>query len=89
MLFRLENDSPLGFDNPTTPEHYWLCRSCSAAMMLHISKEGKVIPRALPARQLMVAPTGVISSRQSGRKGYCARTTGGISDFVEGDRNGW
>jgi hypothetical protein len=49
MLFRLENDSPLGLDNPTTPEYYWLCRTCSAAMTLHISKEGKVTPRALPA----------------------------------------
>jgi len=68
MLFRLENDSPLGLDNPMMPEYYWLCRSCSAAMTLHISKEGKVIPRALPA-PLHGDPQGsdfISSERQKG-----------------------
>jgi len=48
-LFRLEAGPVLRLSNPKKPEYYWLCRSCSAAMTLHISKEGKVIPVALPA----------------------------------------
>ncbi len=47
-LFRLETDSALRLSNPRKPEYYWLCRNCSAAMTLHISKEGKVVPIALP-----------------------------------------
>jgi len=68
MLFRLENDSPLGLDNPMTPEYYWLCRSCSAAMTLHISKEGRVMPLALPA-PVHGGPQGsdfISSERQKG-----------------------
>ncbi len=47
ILFRLETDPALRLSNPKTPEYYWLCRNCSAAMTLHISKEGKVVPVAL------------------------------------------
>jgi hypothetical protein len=68
MLFRLENDSPLELDNPMTPEYYWLCRSCSAAMTLHISNEGKVIPLALPA-PVLGGPQGsdfISSDREKG-----------------------
>ena len=49
MLFRLETDPTLRSSNVKTPEYYWLCGSCSAAMTLHISKEGKVIPVEFPA----------------------------------------
>jgi hypothetical protein len=31
-----------------TPEYYWLCPACSAAMRLHIGQEGKVVPLAVP-----------------------------------------
>src|ERR1700674_5713279 len=48
-LFRLETDPTLRSSNVKTPEYYWLCYSCSAAMTRHISQEGKVIPVALPA----------------------------------------
>jgi hypothetical protein len=68
MLFRLENDSALGLDNRMTPEYYWLCRSCSTAMTLHISKEGKVIPLALTA-PVHGGPQGsdfISSERQKG-----------------------
>lgn len=41
ILFRLETGPALRLSNPKKPEYYWLCRSCSAAMTLHISKEGK------------------------------------------------
>ena len=49
ILFRLEADPAVGLFNRRKPEYYWLCRNCSAAMTLHISTEGKVIPVALPA----------------------------------------
>jgi hypothetical protein len=49
LIFRLETDPTQRSSNPMMPEYYWLCRSCSAAMTLHISKEGKVIPLAKPA----------------------------------------
>jgi hypothetical protein len=49
MLFRLETDPTLRSSNLKTPEYYWLCGSCSAAMTLHISEEGEVIPVALSA----------------------------------------
>ena len=49
VLFRLEADPTLRLSNPKRLEYYWLCGSCSAAMTLRISKEGKVIPVALPA----------------------------------------
>ncbi len=49
ILFRLETDPVLRLSNPRSPEYYWLCRNCSATMTLHISKEGKVEPFALPA----------------------------------------
>ena len=49
MLFRLEPDPTLRSSNLKTPEYYWLCGNCSAAMTLHISDEGKVIPVALLA----------------------------------------
>jgi len=71
VLFRLETDPTLRSSNPMTPEYYWLCDGCSAAMTLHISKEAKVIPIARSQRQFMVAPMGVISSCHCGRKGYC------------------
>lgn len=67
-LFRLEADSTLRLSNPMMPEYYWLCRSCSAAMTLHISKEGKVIPVALPA-PVHGGPSGsdfIASMRQEG-----------------------
>ncbi len=48
LLFRLETDPNLRLSNPKAPEYYWLCRSCSAEMTLHISNEGHVIPFALP-----------------------------------------
>jgi hypothetical protein len=57
-LFRLETDPVLGLSNPKRPEYYWLCRSCSAAMTLHI-KEGKVVPVALPAPLPDVLHNGV------------------------------
>jgi len=47
-LFRLETDPALRLSSPKTLEYYWLCRSCSAAMTLRISEEGKVMPVALP-----------------------------------------
>jgi hypothetical protein len=47
VLFRLETDPTIRLSNPKRPEYYWLCRSCSAAMTLHLSQEGKVIPVAL------------------------------------------
>jgi hypothetical protein len=50
LLFRLETDPTLRLSHPMMPEYHWLCRSCSATMTLHISKEGKVIPVAIPAR---------------------------------------
>ena len=59
ILFRLETDPDLRSSNPKRPEYYWLCRSCSAAMTLHISKEGKVVPVALPAPLEGVPPSGV------------------------------
>jgi len=49
-LFRLETDPTLRLSNPMKPEYYWLCRNCAAAMTLHISNEGKVIPVALSDR---------------------------------------
>lgn len=67
-LFRLEADSTLRLSNPMMPEYYWLCRNCSAAMTLHISKEGKVIPVALPA-PVHGGPSGsdfIASMRQEG-----------------------
>ncbi len=48
LLFRLETDPNLRLSNPKAPEYYWLCRSCSAEMTLHISNEGQVIPFVLP-----------------------------------------
>jgi len=69
VLFRLETDPTLRSSNPMTPEYYWLCDGCSAAMTLHISKEAKVIPIARSQRQFMVAPTGgdfIASMRQEG-----------------------
>ena len=68
MLFRLETDPTLRSSNPMTPRYYWLCRSCSAAMTLHISKEGKLIPVALPAA-VHGGPSGsdfIASMRQEG-----------------------
>ena len=68
MLFRLETDPTLRSSNPMTPRYYWLCRSCSAAMTLHISKEGKLIPGALPA-PVHGGPSGsdfIASVRQEG-----------------------
>ena len=49
ILFRLEPDPDLRLSNPRKPEYYWLCHSCSAAMTLLISEEGKVIAAPLPA----------------------------------------
>lgn len=68
ILFRLETDPDLRSPNPKRPEYYWLCRSCSAAMTLHISKEGKVVPVALPAPLEGVAPSGdfIWPKRQNG-----------------------
>jgi len=68
MLFRLETDPTLRSSNLKAPEYYWLCGSCSAAMTLHISEEGKVIPVALPA-PVYGAPHGsdfISSTRQKG-----------------------
>ena len=68
MLFRLESDPTLRSSNVKTPEYYWLCGSCSAAMTLHISKEGKVTPVALPA-PVHGGPSGsdfLASMRQEG-----------------------
>jgi|ERR1039458_5595836 hypothetical protein len=48
ILFRLDTDPTLRLPNPKRPEYYWLCRTCSATMTLHNSKEGKVVPVALP-----------------------------------------
>ncbi len=59
ILFRLETDPALRLSNPKRPEYYWLCRNCSAAMTLHISKEGKVIPVALPTPIHGVSQNGV------------------------------
>ena len=67
-LFRLEADPTLRLSNPMTPEYCWLCRSCSAAMTLHISKEGKVIPVTFPA-PVHGGPSGsdfIASMRQEG-----------------------
>ena len=58
ILFRLETDPDLESPNPKRPEYYWLCRNCSAAMTLHISKEGRVVPVALPAPLEGVPPNG-------------------------------
>jgi hypothetical protein len=58
-LFRLQTDPALRLSNPKRPEYFWLCRSCSATMTLHISKEGKVVPVALPA------PTHGVSHRSN------------------------
>jgi hypothetical protein len=49
ILFRLDADPALRLSHPKTPEYYWLCHSCSAAMTLRINKEGKVMPVPLPA----------------------------------------
>lgn len=67
LLFRLETDPNLRLSNPKAPEYYWLCRSCSAEMTLHISIEGQVIPSALPA-PVPHGPQGseVIAERQKG-----------------------
>ena len=48
MLFRLETDRTQRLPNPRVPEYYWLCRSRSTAMTLHISKEGNIVMMALP-----------------------------------------
>ena len=49
-LFRLEPDPTLpGSSKSNRLEYFWLCGSCSAAMTLYVSGEGKVIPVALPA----------------------------------------
>ena len=61
VLFRLEVDPALRLPNPKQPEYYWLCHSCSSAMTLRLSREGKVIPVPLSAR--------VDSSRDSRRQG--------------------
>ena len=68
ILFRLEPDPDLRLPNPKKPEHYWLCQSCSAAMTLVISKEGKVIPVPLPAPVQGGAPRSdlISSKRQNG-----------------------
>jgi hypothetical protein len=66
MLFRLETDPTLRPSNLKTPN--WLCGSCSAAMTLHISKDGKVIPVALPP-PVHGGPYGsdfIVSMRQEG-----------------------
>jgi hypothetical protein len=47
-LFRLEIDPALRSSNPKKPEYYWLCRACSQAMTLCLSKEGEVIAVARP-----------------------------------------
>src|ERR1017187_7918556 len=84
MLFRLETDPTLRSSNLKTPEYYWLCGSCSAAMTLHISKEGKVIPVALPA-PAHGAPHGsgfISSMRQKGL------LLSGVSFSTQGHRTG-
>lgn len=48
-LFRLEKDPALRSSNTAAVEYFWLCPRCSSTMTLCISKEGKVIPLALPA----------------------------------------
>ena len=65
ILFRLEPDPDLRLSNPKKPEYYWLCQSCSAAMTLLISKEGKVIAVPLPAPVQGGTPrSDLISSRR-------------------------
>ena len=61
ILFRLEVDPALRLPNPKQPEYYWLCHSCSSAMTLRLSRDGKVIPVPLSTR--------VDSSRDSRRQG--------------------
>src|SRR5208283_3778829 len=68
MLFRPETDPTLRSSNLKKPEYYWLCGSCSAAMTLHISKDGKVIPVVHPA-PVHGDPYGsdfIVSMRQGG-----------------------
>jgi hypothetical protein len=68
ILFRLEPDPDLRLPNPKKPEYYWLCQSCSAAMTLLISKEGKVIAVPLPAPVQGGTPRSdsISSRRQNG-----------------------
>jgi hypothetical protein len=68
MLFRLETDRTQRLPNPKVPEYYWLCRSCSTAMTLHISKEGKIVTIALPlsVHDGSRGPDFIPSNRQKG-----------------------
>jgi hypothetical protein len=68
MLFRLETDRTQRLPNPRMPEYYWLCRSCSKAMTLHISKEGNIVMMALPlpVQRRSHGPDFTPSHRQKG-----------------------
>jgi hypothetical protein len=84
QLFRLETDPALRSPNTTTVEHFWLCPSCSAAMTLRISKEGKVIPVALPA-PVHGDPNGSDFISANPQKGLLLR---GVSFSTERHRGG-
>src|SRR5208337_595190 len=84
-LFRLEPDRALpGSSKSNRLEYFWLCDSCSAAMTLHVSGEGKVIPVALPA-PVYGGPhrSGFISSKR--QKGLLLS---GVSFSTERHRTG-
>ena len=68
MLFRLETDRTQRLPNPRVPEYYWLCRSRSTAMTLHISKEGNIVMMALPlpVQRGSHGPDFIPSPRQKG-----------------------